>query len=242
MNNTPEKQAWMKAIKAGSLPIDEIERLLRYAEDLTNGRNKVRKYPEGVSIFGSARVQEDSRNYAKARELGRRLAEAGQVVITGGGGGIMEAGSRGAFEAGGVSLGFNIKLPFEQALNPYTTDNLTFNYFFARKVMLVDAAKVFVYFPGGFGTWDEFTEVVTLFQTNKVTKAPIFLFDKGYWSQFDKVVKDIMLPAGYISPEDVNLYKITDDIEEIVLAAKETPGRPVGDVVDKRREVNDFEG
>ncbi|MDR1300631.1 MAG: TIGR00730 family Rossman fold protein [Candidatus Nomurabacteria bacterium] len=237
--NRLERSLWTREIDKRDLSIEEIERLMRYADDLTKGRTQIRQHEEGVSIFGSARTSEGDPDYEKARELGRKLAEAGQVVITGGGGGIMEAGNRGAYEAGGVSIGLNIKLPFEQSLNQYTTDSLEFNYFFARKVMLVDAAKVFVYFSGGFGTLDEFSEVMTLFQTNKATKAPIFLVGSDYWGTFDKMVREIMLPAGYISPEDVDLYKITDDLDEIVAAAKNMHGRKVGDVVDAR-EYSDF--
>jgi uncharacterized protein (TIGR00730 family) len=229
---TPEEKAvWGRELGNRDLTLDEMERLLRYASDLTVGRLKLEEYEEGVTVFGSARVKEGDPNYAAARELGGKLAKAGQLVITGGSGGIMEAANRGAFEAGGRSLGFNIKLPNEQAANPYLTDEVTFNYFFARKVMLVDAGKVWVYFPGGFGTLDEFTEVMTLMQTGKTTPAPIFLVGKDYWAHFDDFVHSNLLPAAYISPEDENLYTITDDLDEIVAAATARQSRNIAKVV-----------
>lgn len=228
----PIKDAWIKSTRQHGLTIEETERVMRYMEDLISGRDKLQRLSQGVSIFGSARSKENDQFYEQARELGRRLAENGEVVITGGGGGIMEAGNRGAFEAGGVSVGLNIHLPMEQNLNRWTTDSVEFNYFFARKVMLVDVAKVYVYFPGGFGTLDELAEVLTLIQTNKITKAPVYLFGSQYWSKFDTLVKETMLETGYIFPEDTGLYKITDNIDEIVEAAKQTEGRRIGDIVD----------
>lgn len=228
----PIRDAWLKSAEKHGLTLEETERVIRYMEDLVGGRDKLQRLRQGVSIFGSARLKEGDRFYEKARELGQKLAEEGEVVVTGGGGGIMEAGNRGAFEAGGVSIGLNIKLPTEQHPNQWTTDAVEFNYFFARKVMLVDAAKMFVYFPGGFGTIDEFSEVMTLIQTNKITKAPIYLYGSEYWNKFDQLVKETMLASEYVSSMDVELYKITDSIDEIVEAATQTKGREVGDVVD----------
>jgi uncharacterized protein (TIGR00730 family) len=224
--------AWLEHAKKHDLSPEDTARIMRYAEDLVGGRNKLKDIDQGVTIFGSARIKPDDLYYKKAYELGRKLAEAGEVVITGGGGGIMEAANRGAFEAGGTSIGLNIKLPHEQALNEHVTDSMEFNYFFARKVMLVDAAEMFVCFPGGFGTWDEFMEVITLVQTKKITKAPIYLFGSEHWNRLDSLARDAMKEAGYISPDDVNLYHVTDDVDEIVKTATKIRGRAIGDAAD----------
>ena len=175
------EQVWMNELARNkSLTLEDIERSSRYAKDLTAGLETIKTYPQGVTVFGSARLPEDNPYYIKARELGQKLAEAGHPVITGGGNGIMEAANRGAFEKGGRSIGLNIQLPMEQTLNQYTTDHLEFHYFFARKVMLAASSKVYVYFPGGFGTIDEFSEIITLMQTKKIDHVPIFLFGSDF--------------------------------------------------------------
>ena len=169
-----------------------------------------------VTIFGSARIGEDHPAYAQAREVGRLLAQAGFAVVTGGGPGVMEAANRGASEGGGLSVGFNIELPHEQALNPYVDLGLTFNHFYVRKTMFVKAAEGFVIFPGGFGTLDELFESLTLIQTGKVLHFPVILFGTAYWQPLLDVIHDRLLADGMISPEDLALLTVTDDPQEIV--------------------------
>lgn len=202
-----------------SLEEADKERAQAYARDLGRGLKIVRTFPQGVTVFGSARLSQENVYCKKARELGRLLAENGHAVITGGGPGIMEAANRGSFEYGGRSIGFNITLNHEQHPNPYLTDMLQFEYFFARKVMLAMSAKVYVFFPGGFGTMDEFTEILILMQEGKMPKMPIFLFGKSFWKPLDKFYTTKMQPLKLINKDDQKIYKITDDIQEIVRAA-----------------------
>jgi hypothetical protein len=169
-----------------------------------------------VSIFGSARVAEDSSVYEHARATGRAFAHAGFAVVTGGGPGVMEAANRGCQEAGGLSVGFNIALPHEQGLNPWCDLSLTFDHFHVRKVMFVKAAEGFVNFPGGFGTQDELWEALTLRQTGKIGDFPIVLFDSDYWAELLDWVRDEMLDDGLISPEDFAGMIVTDDPAEAV--------------------------
>ena len=202
-----------------TLEVSDHDRVARYAHDLLSGLNVVRNYPQGVAIFGSARLKENSRYCRSARKLGQFLAENGHTVITGGGPGIMEAANRGAFEAGGRSIGLNITLPHEQQPNPYLTDTLTFRYFFARKVMLAMSANIYVFFPGGFGTMDEFSEILLLMQEGKMQKMPIFLFGKAFWRPLDRFYADKLRPLGLINAVDRKLYQLTDSVEEIVETA-----------------------
>jgi uncharacterized protein (TIGR00730 family) len=169
-----------------------------------------------VSIFGSARVGEDSRPYAQARETARRFAEAHFAVVTGGGPGVMEAANRGCKEGGGLSIGFNIELPHEQGVNPYCDISMTFKHFYARKTMFVKAAEGFVIFPGGFGTLDEAFEALTLIQTGKVLNFPVVLFDRDYWRVLLDWINGRLLTDGMISAEDVELLHVTDDPAEAV--------------------------
>ena len=164
-----------------------------------------------ITVFGSARVDEDDPVYACAREVGRRLAQAGFAVVTGGGPGVMEAANRGAREGGGLSVGFNIELPHEQHENPYLDIELTFKHFYARKTMFVKAAEGFVIFPGGFGTLDELFESLTLIQTGKVLHFPVVLFGSGYWAPLLDFVRERLLLDGMISEEDLELLEVTDD-------------------------------
>jgi uncharacterized protein (TIGR00730 family) len=170
----------------------------------------------GVTIFGSARISEQSPVYESARRLGRAFAEAGFAVVTGGGPGCMEAANRGAREAGGVSVGFNIELPHEQAQNGYVDLGYTFEHFYARKVMLVKAAEGFVLLPGGFGTLDELFEALTLMQTDKVSDFPVVLFGRDYWQGLLDFIHGTVLANGMISPEDEKLLFCTDDVDEAV--------------------------
>lgn len=223
----------------------DIRRSSRYADDLAQGLAAIETYPQGVTIFGSARFPENNFYYQKARELGAKLAQENQTVITGGGPGIMEGANRGAFENGGRSIGLNIKLRTEQDLNPYTNGGTEFHYFFARKVMLTFSAKVYVFFPGGFGTLDEFSEVLELVHTAKIENSPIFLFGSEYWRGLDEWFGEKMSEWKLIetgAPGEINetgaadhgmiecardLYKITDDVDEIVSAAVNAKPRDV---------------
>jgi len=169
-----------------------------------------------VTIFGSARVKEESETYEAARKTARLFAEAGLAVVTGGGPGTMEAANRGAKEGGGLSIGFNILLPHEQGLNPYCDISRTFKHFYVRKVMFVKAAEGFVIFPGGFGTMDELYEALTLIQTGKIGTFPVVLFDSGYWGEMLDWVREEMLADGLVSPGDLELLHVTDEPQEAV--------------------------
>ncbi len=174
-----------------------------------------------VTVFGSARSRPDDGDYERARRCGRLLAEAGFAVVTGGGPGVMEAANRGAKEAGGFSVGFNIDLPHEQEPNGYLDLSLTFNHFYARKVMLVKAAEGFVLFPGGFGTLDELFESLTLIQTDKVREFPVALIGTDYWGGLLEWIAARPLATGKISPGDVDLLHVTDDVAEAVEKVRE---------------------
>ena len=187
------------------------------AEEFRLGFEAVDRIPRpAVTVFGSARIAAGDPEYQRARDCGRALAEAGFAVVTGGGPGVMEAANRGAKEGGGYSVGFNIELPHEQEANPYLDFALTFGHFYARKVALVKAAEGFVLFPGGFGTLDELFESLTLIQTDKVREFPVVLIDRGYWAELLKWIADQPLKKGMISPEDVDLLHVTDDVVEAV--------------------------
>lgn len=173
------------------------------------------KYPKRVTFFGSARLNAHTKYYRLARELAGKLADDGFAIMSGGGGGIMEASDRGAYESDDVAIGFNIKLPHEQHANPYATEQMTFNFFFTRKVMMTFYAEAFIIFPGGYGTFDECFEVLTLMQTGKMPRVPVFLVGKKFWKGIDKFVRKHMLDGGLISKGDEKLYVITDDVKAI---------------------------
>src|SRR5438105_1919024 len=189
----------------------------RIADEFLEGFTAVERIGRpAVSVFGSARVDEEHPAYREAREVGRRLAQAGFAVVTGGGPGVMEAANRGAREGGGLSVGFNIELPHEQRSNPYIDIGLTFKHFYARKTMFVKAAEGFVIFPGGFGTLDELFASLTLIQTGKVLHFPVVLSDAAYWRPLLDWIRDRLLADGMISPEDVDLVTVTDDPQQVV--------------------------
>lgn len=195
-----------------NLQQETSERLTNIQKDFADGFEVINKYDDTVTIFGSARLTPESKHYQKAVEISGMLADNGYTVITGGGGGIMEAGNKGAFESGGNSIGLNIQLPHEQVLNPYTTDEQSFRYFFSRKVMLAFAAEAFIFFPGGFGTLDELFEILTLIQTGKVDHAPVILIGNEFWKALDEFIISHLLEDTYtISPGDEKLYTITED-------------------------------
>ncbi len=189
-------------------------RTLRIMGEFVEGFDALADVGPAVSIFGSARVGRRNRYYGAARRLSAELVKQGFAIITGGGPGIMEAANRGAKEAGGLSIGANIELPFEQGLNEYVDLGMEFRYFFVRKVMFVKYAEAFVIFPGGFGTLDELFESLTLIQTGKVEHFPVVLYGKDYWEGMMQWIRDKPLYEEKISPEDLDLVTITDDIAE----------------------------
>jgi uncharacterized protein (TIGR00730 family) len=189
----------------------------RIGEEFLQGFKAVERIDRpAVSLFGSARVNEGHPAYEAAREVGRRFAEAGFAVVTGGGPGVMEAANRGAKEGGGLSVGFNIELAHEQHENPYLDIELTFHHFYARKTMFVKAAEGFVILPGGFGTLDELFEALTLIQTGKVLHFPVVLVDRDYWQGMLGWLREHPLAGGMISTDDFELLYVTDSPEEAV--------------------------
>lgn len=192
-------------------------RILRIMSEFVDSFDYMARMPEMlVSVFGSARTKEDNPLYAEARNTGKLLVDAGYGVITGGGPGIMEAASRGAFEAGGTSIGLNIELPMEQHPNTYQTDSLSFRYFFVRKVCFLKYSTALIVYPGGFGTLDELSEVLTMVQTNKINMVPIVFVGKKFWQGFIDWTRNTLLEEGMISPEDMNLFKVVDSGKEAV--------------------------
>ena len=186
-------------------------------EEISSGYEVLKKYHKTVTIFGSARTPEANEYYQKAEQLGGMLAKEGYTIITGGGGGIMEAANKGAKNAGGDSIGFNIILPHEQSLNAHTTDSFAFTHFAPRKIVMTMMSSAYVYFPGGFGTLDELAEILTLSQTHKINQVPIFLYDKDFWSKWDEFVRQDMLKREHlITPGDENIYTITENLDQIV--------------------------
>jgi|CXWL01.1.fsa_nt_gi uncharacterized protein (TIGR00730 family) len=220
-----------------NIPLDEATlkirrssdswRVLRILGEFVWGFENLQSVAGGVSIFGSARTLPDHPMYRAAEDTARLFAKAGVPVITGGGPGIMEAANKGAFEAGGISIGCNIELPHEQRVNPYLTSSLDFKFFFVRKTMFVKYAIGFVVFPGGFGTLDELFESLTLIQTGKVTDFPVVLFGTEYWAGMVDWIRDRMLTDKYISPTDLRLFTVTDDpmvVVKTIMDARERLG------------------
>lgn len=182
-----------------------------------------------VTIYGSARTKQDHKYYLLAEQIAAGLVKEGFGIITGGGPGIMEAGNKGAFNAGGISVGLNINLPHEQDLNPYANFSLDFKYFFVRKVMLMKYSSGFVCMPGGFGSMDELFESLTLIQTERIKPFPIVLVGSEFWGGLVDWIKDRMLGSGNISPEDISLFKVLDDPDDVVQYLKETHSQPDND-------------
>ena len=191
-------------------------RVMRIQTEFVEGFGALAELGPAISVFGSARTRADEPVYQAAEQLGRLLAEAGFAVITGGGPGTMEAANKGASEAGGVSVGLGIELPFESGLNAYVDMGVNFRYFFARKTMFVKYAQGFVVLPGGFGTFDELFEALTLVQTQKVTSFPIVLVGRDYWSGLVDWIKQTVLAGGKISEGDLDMFRVTDAIGEAV--------------------------
>ena len=200
-------------------------RVMRIQSEFVEGFGTLAELGRAISVFGSARTPEGSPEYEAGVRIGRALAEAGFGVITGGGPGAMEAANRGASEAGGVSVGLGIELPYEQGLNRYVDIGVNFRYFFVRKTMFVKYAQGFVVLPGGLGTLDECFEALTLVQTKKVTRFPIVLFGSAYWNGLVDWLTHTLIAEGKASPQDLELFHLTDDIDEVVdLVTKESGG------------------
>jgi uncharacterized protein (TIGR00730 family) len=191
-------------------------RSLRILAEFVEGFDAMAKVGPAVTVFGSARTKPDDPDYDLARTIGRKLAETGFAVITGGGPGTMEAANRGCREGGGLSVGCNIELPHEQGMNPYVDLGVEFRYFFARKVMFVKYADGFVILPGGLGTLDELFESLTLIQTGKVRHFPVVLVGSGYWSGLLDWMRDTMLKQGTIAATDLDLFHVSDDPDEVI--------------------------
>jgi uncharacterized protein (TIGR00730 family) len=191
-------------------------RLFRILAEFVEGFEEMSRVEHAVSIFGSARTPEDHPHYSAARELARQLVGCGYAIITGGGPGIMEAANRGAAEAGGVSVGLNIELPFEQAPNPFANLPVGFRYFFVRKVMFVKYAEAFVIMPGGFGTMDELFESLTLVQTRRIKPIPVVLYDRSYWGGLVDWMRESLLGEGMVSDGDLDFFQVMDDVPAIV--------------------------
>ena len=197
-------------------------RVLRIQAEFVEGFGALAELGPAVSVFGSARVHADEPEYALGKEVGRLLVEAGYAVITGGGPGAMEAANRGACEAGGVSVGLGIELPFEQGMIEWVDVGVDFRYFFARKTMFVKYAQGFIVLPGGFGTFDELFEALVLVQTKKVTSFPVVLLGHAYWDGLVDWLRSTVLPGGKVNARDLDLFSVTDDPAEavrIVMAA-----------------------
>ncbi|HVW81922.1 MAG TPA: TIGR00730 family Rossman fold protein [Mycobacteriales bacterium] len=233
-DGTPEKQRGPVVLRRGQVqstttdqrlldtrgPSDWVHtdpwRVLRIQSEFVEGFGLLSEVPRAVSVFGSARTRPDAPEYAAGEQLGAALARAGWAVITGGGPGVMEAVNKGASDAGGVSIGLGIELPFEQKLNDWVDVGVNFRYFFVRKTMFVKYAQAFVVLPGGFGTMDELFEALTLVQTRKVTSFPVVLYGSAYWGGLLDWLRTTMLTDGMINEVDLDLIQVSDDVDEIV--------------------------
>ncbi|WP_344600905.1 TIGR00730 family Rossman fold protein [Sporichthya brevicatena] len=196
-------------------------RVMRIQSEFVEGFGLLAEIGPAITVFGSARTPRDHAEYELSRRLGYELAQAGYAVITGGGPGVMEGANRGCVEGGGTSVGLGIELPFEQGLNSYVDIGLDFRYFFVRKTMFVKYAQGFVFMPGGFGTLDELFEALVLVQTGKVTRFPVVLVGTDYWAGLVDWLKVRMVEAGKISPHDMDLIEVTDDVERVVEIMKD---------------------
>ncbi len=197
------------------------ERLTSFGDEMAEALSILEAKDKTVTVFGSARFKTNHPDYKKAREISAMLANEGFTIVTGGGGGIMQAGNHGAHDVDKSTVGFNIRLPYEQILNKYVSEPASFNYFFTRKVMLTFFADAYIYFPGGFGTLDELFEVLTLMQTKKIPIVPVVLVGGKFWRPLDRFIKNHLLKASTISKEDLKLYTITDDGRKIKNMLKE---------------------
>jgi TIGR00730 family protein len=191
-------------------------RVLRIQSEFVEGFGSLSDIGNAISVFGSARTKPEHPDYKIAEDIGRLIAERDFAVITGGGPGCMEAANKGADEAGGISVGLGIELPFEQGMNPYVTLGINFRYFFARKVMFVRYARGFIVMPGGFGTMDELFEALTLVQTRKVDSFPLVLVCRDFWNPLIAWMRDALVQRGLINESDIDLFSVVDSAEDAV--------------------------
>lgn len=203
------------------LSMHESWRLFKIMAEIVDGFDNLSELQAAVSLFGSARIKPGEKLYADAEEISKLLAEAGYAVISGGGPGIMEAANKGAFEAGGVSVGLNIRLPMEQAPNKFQTIPIEFKYFFVRKLMFVKYALAYIAMPGGFGTLDELFEASVLIQTKRIKPFPIVLYDSSYWSGLVDWIRDKMVSGGFIREDELDIIQVLDSPEEVVKFIKQ---------------------
>jgi len=199
---------------------EESWRMFRIMGEFVQGFDHLAGIEPAVTIYGSARITENDEMYTQTEEIARRLGEFGFSIITGGGPGVMEAANRGALKAGVTSVGLNIELPEEQDCNTYTTKSITFSHFFIRKVMLVKYATAFIIMPGGLGTLDEVTEILTLIQTHKIKPFPVVLFNADYWGGFLNWLQQSSLARGFISEEDFSLLRVCDEPDMVIETVK----------------------
>jgi uncharacterized protein (TIGR00730 family) len=213
---TTQDEQLLESPRADEFTHTDPWRVFRIMGEFVEGFDELATLSRGIAIFGSARTKPDDPDYHAAQETAALLAAQGYAVITGGGPGIMEAANRGAFDAGGLSIGCNIELPFEQKPNAYQTLSLTFKYFFVRKMMFVKYSLAFIIFPGGFGTLDELFEALTLIQTRKIRNFPIVLFGSSYWNGLLQWLRDAAMPGGKISEHDMAMFHVTDSPAEVI--------------------------
>lgn len=222
MLQTEDSQLLRPPVEGEDFTTTDTWRVLRIQSEIVKGFDELAHIGPAVAVFGSARTPEHHRYYQLARETGYKLAKAGLAVITGGGPGIMQAANQGAKEAGGLSIGCNIELPYEQKANPYLDVHIDFRYFFVRKLMLVKYARAFVILPGGLGTIDELYEALTLIQTGKIQCFPVVLMGTDYWRDLVDWMEEKMLGEGMINPSDLQLLQLTDDPDQAVAVVKDT--------------------
>ena len=217
---------------------EESWRMFRIIGELVEGFDTLSGIEPAVTIYGSARLKEDDPLWKQTEDIAYRLGKKGFSIITGGGPGVMAAANSGALKAGVPSIGLNIELPEEQAVNPYTTKSITFHHFFVRKVMLAKYATAFIIMPGGLGTLDELSEILTLIQTRKIRPFPVIMFGSRYWQGFLDWLQNSVLASGNVSPEDLSLLRVIDSPDEVIETVEawyrkhEVHGKQVFDVTD----------
>ncbi len=220
----PQKPLTLETLTLKKIDESIANRIEVIEKELKAGFDLIKSYPQTVTFFGSARTLEDEKDYINARTLAGRISkELGYTIVTGGNLGIMEAANRGAIEVGGTSIGLTINLPKESSANKFLTEQINFHYFFTRKVCLSFSAESYIYFPGGFGTFDELFEILTLIQTKKIPQVPIILFGSEYWNPLEAFIKEHMLTHEKIDAADLSLYTITDDMDTVIDIVRKTP-------------------
>lgn len=224
----PPKGSEHHLLKGPRLRRQELYTTIRIFIEFIRGFRRLHFIGPCVTVFGSARFEQDHEYYNLAREVGEKLARAGYAVMTGGGPGIMEAANRGARDAGGLSLGCNIELPMEQVPNPYLDRFVEFNYFFVRKLMLVKYSDAFIVMPGGFGTLDEVFETAVLIQTGKIEKFPVIIMGRKFWEPMREFIDKSLIAGGTISAEDMDLIHVTDDPDEAIAIIAEAQAKRIG--------------